>query len=150
MNIIVFHGNDTGRACLLEHEFYFADPSTGERQFNRSPKLLYKFNVSLPCVYWRASVGKEVVVDSCALEQVLVTTFEVILKEPALAAVEWQCLIVDEAHRLKNDAGRLGVTLRSFHRDHCLLLTGLAFACLLGLLLVAAIICWLLTRLPWL
>ena len=46
MNVVVFHGNDTARACILEHEFYYADKSSGVRQFDKPPKVLYKFNVS--------------------------------------------------------------------------------------------------------
>ena len=46
MNVVVFHGNDTARACILEHEFYYADKSSGVRQYDKPPKVLYKFNVS--------------------------------------------------------------------------------------------------------
>ena len=46
MNVVVFHGNDTARACILEHEFHYADNSSGVRQFDKPPKVLYKFNVS--------------------------------------------------------------------------------------------------------
>jgi chromodomain-helicase-DNA-binding protein 7 len=41
-----------------------------------------------------------------------------------LGKFRWKCLIVDEAHRLKNQSSRLTENLRSLHRDHCILLTG--------------------------
>ena len=55
----------------------------------------------------------------------MITTFEMATSDRAvLAAIPWQCIIVDEAHRLKNADGKLAVSLREYHRDHCVLLTG--------------------------
>lgn len=52
------------------------------------------------------------------------TTFEMITRDDALSGIDWQCMVVDEAHRLKNSAGKLGVRLREYRRDHVVLLTG--------------------------
>ncbi len=59
------------------------------------------------------------------LPQVLVTTFEMAtMDRTTLCSLPWQCLIVDEAHRLKNADGKLAQSLRTYHRDHTVLLTG--------------------------
>lgn len=59
---------------------------------------------------------------------VVICTPEMVTAEDAneLAAVDWEVLVVDEAHRLKNHNSKLATTLRkdlfSFH--HKVLLTG--------------------------
>ncbi|GLE01327.1 hypothetical protein PINS_up010157 [Pythium insidiosum] len=56
---------------------------------------------------------------------VLVTTYEVAIKDIGLLSkIRWRCLVVDEAHRLKNQSSRLVEQLRGLRRDHCVLLTG--------------------------
>lgn len=41
-----------------------------------------------------------------------------------LGSFEWAALLVDEAHRLKNDESLLYQALTNFHTDHRLLITG--------------------------
>ena len=56
---------------------------------------------------------------------VLVTTFEMASREkPALRRVQWQFLIVDEAHRLKNENSILARDLRELSSRNRLLVTG--------------------------
>jgi len=56
---------------------------------------------------------------------VLLTTYEILLKDQAfLGAVAWAVLVVDEAHRLKNDDSLLYRTLMQFRTNHRLLVTG--------------------------
>ncbi|XP_034324831.2 chromodomain-helicase-DNA-binding protein 1 isoform X1 [Magallana gigas] len=56
---------------------------------------------------------------------VLVTTYEILLKDKSfLGSVNWATLIVDEAHRLKNDDSLLYKTLFEFNSNHRLLITG--------------------------
>lgn len=56
---------------------------------------------------------------------VLLTTFEMILMERnALKRYNWHYLVVDEAHRLKNENSQLSTILRSFKSSNRLLLTG--------------------------
>uniref|UniRef100_A0A158P933 Chromodomain-helicase-DNA-binding protein 1 n=1 Tax=Angiostrongylus cantonensis TaxID=6313 RepID=A0A158P933_ANGCA len=53
------------------------------------------------------------------------TTYEILLKDkPFLGSFQWATLIVDEAHRLKNDESLLYSCLSSFNCDHRLLITG--------------------------
>ena len=56
---------------------------------------------------------------------VCVTTYEVANAEKkTLAKFAWKYLVIDEAHRLKNDASLFSKTVRSFRTSNRLLLTG--------------------------
>uniref|UniRef100_A0AC34GFY1 Chromodomain helicase DNA binding protein 1 n=1 Tax=Panagrolaimus sp. ES5 TaxID=591445 RepID=A0AC34GFY1_9BILA len=55
----------------------------------------------------------------------LLTTYEILLKDKAfLSGFDWAALMVDEAHRLKNDESLLYQCLRNFSTAHRLLITG--------------------------
>ena len=55
----------------------------------------------------------------------ILTTYEILLKEKDLLGnISWAGLIVDEAHRLKNDDSLLYRTLMEFKTSHRLLITG--------------------------
>ena len=55
----------------------------------------------------------------------ILTTYEVVIKEKAaLQKLKYDYLILDEAHRIKNDQWVLSQVLRKFHTEHRLLLTG--------------------------
>ncbi|XP_031835828.1 chromodomain-helicase-DNA-binding protein 1 isoform X4 [Nomia melanderi] len=55
----------------------------------------------------------------------ILTTYEIVLKDKAfLGALNWAVLLVDEAHRLKNDDSLLYKALADFHTNHRLLITG--------------------------
>ncbi|XP_028307576.1 chromodomain-helicase-DNA-binding protein 2 isoform X2 [Gouania willdenowi] len=55
----------------------------------------------------------------------LLTTYEILLKDKGvLGNINWACLGVDEAHRLKNDDSLLYKTLMEFRSNHRLLITG--------------------------
>lgn len=56
---------------------------------------------------------------------VCVTTYEVAnVERKALSRFAWKYLVIDEAHRLKNEASIFSTTVRSFNTSHRLLLTG--------------------------
>jgi len=56
---------------------------------------------------------------------VCVTTYEVANNErKTLQKFAWKYLVIDEAHRLKNDASLFSNTVRSFRTSNRLLLTG--------------------------
>lgn len=56
---------------------------------------------------------------------VCLTTYEMCLVEvTGLKKFKWEYLVVDEAHRLKNENSRLSKILRTFKCDNRLLLTG--------------------------
>ena len=59
---------------------------------------------------------------------VILTTFECSMKEKnALASINYEYLIIDEAHRLKNDQAKFSTVVRKFKSKHRLLLTGTPF-----------------------
>ncbi|POM78790.1 Chromodomain-helicase-DNA-binding protein, partial [Phytophthora palmivora] len=95
MNCVVYHGNSASREIIRDFEFNYLDENL--RPDRKKP---YRFNI-------------------------LVTTYEVAIKDIAvLSKIHWRCLVVDEAHRLKNQSSRLVEQMRSLRRDHCVLLTG--------------------------
>jgi SWI/SNF-related matrix-associated actin-dependent regulator of chromatin subfamily A member 5 len=56
---------------------------------------------------------------------VCVTTYEVCnMERNVLGKFAWKYLIIDEAHRLKNDASLFSTTVRNFRTSNRLLLTG--------------------------
>lgn len=56
---------------------------------------------------------------------VILTTYEILLKDKAfLGSLNWAVLLVDEAHRLKNDDSLLYKALYDFQTNHRLLITG--------------------------
>lgn len=94
MDCVVYHGNNESREIIQEHEFYYLD---GEKADKNKP---LKFNI-------------------------LVTTYEIAIKDiRLLSRIHWRCMVVDEAHRLKNHQSSLVEKLNSIQRDHCILLTG--------------------------
>lgn len=55
----------------------------------------------------------------------ILTTYEILLKDKAfLGSISWAALLVDEAHRLKNDDSLLYKALYDFDTNHRLLITG--------------------------
>ncbi|KAM9929073.1 hypothetical protein OXX59_001424 [Metschnikowia pulcherrima] len=56
---------------------------------------------------------------------VLVTSFEMVIREKSqLKKFRWQYIIVDEAHRIKNEASSLSQIIRLFYSKNRLLITG--------------------------
>ncbi|KAG7391902.1 choline dehydrogenase 7 [Phytophthora pseudosyringae] len=95
MNCVVYHGNGASREIIRDFEFHYLD-----EKLRPDKKKSFRFNI-------------------------LVTTYEVAIKDiAALSKIHWRCLVVDEAHRLKNQSSRLVEQMRSLRRDHCVLLTG--------------------------
>lgn len=56
---------------------------------------------------------------------VCVTTYEILnMEKSAISRIAWKYLIIDEAHRLKNEASLFSQTIRMVNTEHRLLLTG--------------------------
>lgn len=56
---------------------------------------------------------------------VCVTTYEVSnMEKTTIQKIAWRCLIIDEAHRLKNEASMFSQNIRNCNCEHRLLLTG--------------------------
>jgi SWI/SNF-related matrix-associated actin-dependent regulator of chromatin subfamily A member 5 len=56
---------------------------------------------------------------------VLISSYEIVIREKSiLKKINWQYIIVDEAHRLKNEDSLLSQIIRMFHSKNRLLITG--------------------------
>jgi SWI/SNF-related matrix-associated actin-dependent regulator of chromatin subfamily A member 5 len=55
----------------------------------------------------------------------LVMSYEALLKEKGrLSRIPWRYLIIDEAHRIKNENSSLSLAIRTMKTEHRLLITG--------------------------
>ncbi|XP_056383780.1 chromodomain-helicase-DNA-binding protein 8 isoform X2 [Hyla sarda] len=94
MNTIVYHGSLASRQMIQQYEMYCKDSK------GRLIPGAYKFDA-------------------------LITTFEMVLSDcPELREIEWRCVIIDEAHRLKNRNCKLLDSLKHMDLEHKVLLTG--------------------------
>ena len=56
---------------------------------------------------------------------VLITSYEMVLREKAaLSGVEWFYMVIDEAHRIKNEQSALSIVVRQLNTKYRLLVTG--------------------------
>ncbi|XP_035517364.1 chromodomain-helicase-DNA-binding protein 6 [Morone saxatilis] len=94
INVIVYHGSQISRQMILQYEMFYRDP-----QGNTIPGVL-KFHG-------------------------VITTFEMIMADcPELKKLHWRCVVIDEAHRLKNRNCKLLEGLKLMNLEHKVLLTG--------------------------
>ncbi|XP_041345379.1 chromodomain-helicase-DNA-binding protein 8-like [Pyrgilauda ruficollis] len=94
LNTIVYHGSLASRQMIQQYEMYCKDAK------GRLIPGAYKFDA-------------------------LITTFEMILSDcPELREVQWRCVVIDEAHRLKNRHCKLLDSLKHMELEHKVLLTG--------------------------
>uniref|UniRef100_A0A673JTU8 Chromodomain-helicase-DNA-binding protein 9-like n=1 Tax=Sinocyclocheilus rhinocerous TaxID=307959 RepID=A0A673JTU8_9TELE len=94
LNVIVYHGSVVSRQMLQQYEMHFRDAQ------GRVIRGAYRF-------------------------QAVITTFEMILGGcPELNAIDWRCVIIDEAHRLKNKNCKLLEGFKLMSLEHKVLLTG--------------------------
>ncbi|KAJ3053588.1 hypothetical protein HK097_003915 [Rhizophlyctis rosea] len=96
--VVEYSGNADERAVIREHEI-FGDPG-------KKPK--------------KVPQGKFV------RAHVVVTNYELLVRDAtAFKGVQWDCLVCDEGHRLKNDSGKTFKTFeRSLRVGHKIVLTG--------------------------
>uniref|UniRef100_A0A3Q4BD34 Uncharacterized protein n=1 Tax=Mola mola TaxID=94237 RepID=A0A3Q4BD34_MOLML len=90
--VVTYTGDKDSRAIIRENEFSFDDTAVkgGKKAFKLRREAPIKFHV-------------------------LLTSYELVtIDQTALKSIDWACLVVDEAHRLKNNQSK----------DHKLLLTG--------------------------
>ncbi|XP_054479542.1 chromodomain-helicase-DNA-binding protein 8 isoform X2 [Anoplopoma fimbria] len=94
MNAIVYHGSLASRQMIQQYEMYFKD-------------------------------DKEHLIPGAYKFDALITTFEMVLSDcPELREISWRCVIIDEAHRLKNRNCKLLDSLKMLDVEHKVLLTG--------------------------
>lgn len=120
LNTIVYHGSARDRELIREHEFAFE----GDRPRNGVGMNQSFLRKCLP-----KGTSKENPKDAATwMAQVVITTPEMLVTDDfaELTNVNWEVLVVDEAHRLKNHNSRLATNLRDkrFDFGFTLLLTG--------------------------
>ncbi|KAJ3058365.1 choline dehydrogenase 6, partial [Podochytrium sp. JEL0797] len=94
MNVVVYHGREMARNLIVETEFYYRD-----NQHNIVPDI-YKFDIVL-------------------------TTYEMAMSGVSqLRPIDWRCVVLDEAHRLKNKMSKISEVLKQYKMEHRVLLTG--------------------------
>ncbi|XP_056673538.1 chromodomain-helicase-DNA-binding protein 3 isoform X3 [Monodelphis domestica] len=100
--VVTYTGDKDSRAIIRENEFSFEDNAIkgGKKAFKMRREAQVKFHV-------------------------LLTSYELItIDQAALGSIRWACLVVDEAHRLKNNQSKFFRVLNGYKIDHKLLLTG--------------------------
>ncbi|KAG7370050.1 helicase [Nitzschia inconspicua] len=112
LRAIRFHGSREDREAMIENYFHPAaashDGKRPERQIMNEKGEMVDDNTDNPRQW-----------DVC------VTTYEVCNTErKVLQRFAWKYLVIDEAHRLKNDVSMFSQTVRSFRTANRLLLTG--------------------------
>uniref|UniRef100_A0A669CQK8 Chromodomain helicase DNA binding protein 5 n=1 Tax=Oreochromis niloticus TaxID=8128 RepID=A0A669CQK8_ORENI len=100
--VVTYTGDKDSRAIIRENEFTFEDSAvkSGRKVFRMKKDTPIKFHV-------------------------LLTSYELITIDQAiLSSVTWACLVVDEAHRLKNNQSKFFRILNGYKIYYKLLLTG--------------------------
>uniref|UniRef100_A0A6I8PM44 Chromodomain helicase DNA binding protein 3 n=1 Tax=Ornithorhynchus anatinus TaxID=9258 RepID=A0A6I8PM44_ORNAN len=100
--VVTYTGDKDSRSIIRENEFSFEDNAMkgGKKAFKMKREAQVKFHV-------------------------LLTSYELItIDQAALGSIRWACLVVDEAHRLKNNQSKFFRVLNGYKIDHKLLLTG--------------------------
>ncbi|XP_038711495.1 CHD3-type chromatin-remodeling factor PICKLE-like isoform X2 [Tripterygium wilfordii] len=106
MNVVMYVGSTQARAVVREHEFYF-------------PKKHKKIKKKKSGHIVTESKQERIKFD------VLLTSYEIINMDTAsLKPIKWECMIVDEGHRLKNKDSKLFHSLKQYSSEHRVLLTG--------------------------
>ncbi|XP_059924216.1 chromodomain-helicase-DNA-binding protein 5 [Gadus macrocephalus] len=100
--VVTYTGDKDSRAVIRDNEFTFEDSAvkTGRKVFRMKKDTPIKFHV-------------------------LLTSYELItIDQAALGSINWACLVVDEAHRLKNNQSKFFRILNGYKIYYKLLLTG--------------------------
>ncbi|KAH0626116.1 hypothetical protein JD844_000891 [Phrynosoma platyrhinos] len=144
--VVTYTGDKDSRSIIRENEFSFEDNAMkgGKKAFKmkasgketvpyvmdisslaldavNSPEGLCTLFPSFTFSFCEGSKGREAQVKF----HVLLTSYELVtIDQAALASIRWACLVVDEAHRLKNNQSKFFRVLNGYKIDHKLLLTG--------------------------
>ncbi|WVY90000.1 hypothetical protein V8G54_035514 [Vigna mungo] len=106
MNVVMYFGSANARALIREYEFYFPKNQKGFQR-KKSKQLVGE-----------TKQGR-------IKFDVLLTSYEMINCDlSSLKPIKWECLIVDEGHRLKNKNSKLFSSLTQLSSKHRVLLTG--------------------------
>ncbi|THU73970.1 hypothetical protein C4D60_Mb04t28440 [Musa balbisiana] len=107
MNVVMYGGSSQARDVIKQYEFYYPKEKVKKQKkrkpiqtSNQKKQSIIKFNV-------------------------LLTSYEMINMDSAvLKSIEWESMIVDEGHRLKNKDSKLFHQLKLYSTKHRVLLTG--------------------------
>ncbi|XP_060776892.1 chromodomain-helicase-DNA-binding protein 4 isoform X2 [Neoarius graeffei] len=102
MYVVTYVGDKDSRAVIRENEFSFENHAIrgGKKASRMKKEAAVKFHV-------------------------LLTSYELItIDQAVLGSIDWACLVVDEAHRLKNNQSKFFRVLNNYPLQHKLLLTG--------------------------
>ncbi|KAK4491066.1 hypothetical protein RD792_001788, partial [Penstemon davidsonii] len=106
MNVVMYVGSSQARTVIRQYEFYYP------KSQKKNKKKKYSQAVS-------ESKQDRIKFD------VLLTSYEMInLDTSSLKPIKWECMIVDEGHRLKNKDSKLFSMLKQYSSRHRVLLTG--------------------------
>ncbi|XP_059642926.1 CHD3-type chromatin-remodeling factor PICKLE [Cornus florida] len=106
LNVVMYVGSSQARVVIKDYEFYLP---------KNSKKIKKKKSGHI--------VG-ESKQDRIKFD-VLLTSYEMINMDSAsLKPIKWECMIVDEGHRLKNKDSKLFLALKQYSSRHRVLLTG--------------------------
>ncbi|RDX76252.1 CHD3-type chromatin-remodeling factor PICKLE, partial [Mucuna pruriens] len=106
MNVLMYVGSAQARSVIREYEFYF-------------PKKQKKIKKKKSGQIISESKQDRIKFD------VLLTSYEMInFDTTSLKPIKWECMIVDEGHRLKNKDSKLFSSLKQYSSRHRVLLTG--------------------------
>ncbi|XP_047969481.1 CHD3-type chromatin-remodeling factor PICKLE [Salvia hispanica] len=106
MNVVMYVGASQARAVIREYEFYYP------KNHKKNKKKKSGQSVS-------ESRHDRIKFD------VLLTSYEMInMDSTSLKPIKWECMIVDEGHRLKNKDSKLFSSLKQYSTRHRVLLTG--------------------------
>lgn len=100
--VVSYYGDKDSRQMIRQHELSFEEKST------RTVKIATKIRTGVQVKF-----------------NVLLTSYEIVsIDQATLSSVPWQCLVIDEAHRLKNATSKFFRVLMNYKVGHKLLLTG--------------------------
>ncbi|XP_063786894.1 chromodomain-helicase-DNA-binding protein 3 isoform X3 [Pseudophryne corroboree] len=100
--VVTYTGDKDSRAVIRENEFSYQNNvmKGGKKAFKMKAQAQVKFHV-------------------------LLTSYELVtIDQASLGSIRWACLVVDEAHRLKNNQSKFFRVLNGYQIDYKLLLTG--------------------------
>nr|XP_023646372.1 chromodomain-helicase-DNA-binding protein 5 isoform X1 [Paramormyrops kingsleyae] len=100
--VVTYTGDKESRSVIRENEFTFEDSNV------KSNRKVFRMKKDTPIKF-----------------HVLLTSYELItIDQAVLGSISWACLVVDEAHRLKNNQSKFFRILNGYKIYYKLLLTG--------------------------
>ncbi|KAJ0984869.1 hypothetical protein J5N97_003225 [Dioscorea zingiberensis] len=107
LNVVMYFGSAQARAMIRQYEFFF--PKDKKKKQNKKKTVK----------------GDNKNKQSRIKFDVLLTSYEMInMDSMSLKPIQWECMIVDEGHRLKNKDSKLFLQLQLYSTNHRVLLTG--------------------------